>query len=80
MDQPSAYARAVETVGVLARNLTYLLNALRSHQVGPPADGCTFTDLSDMGNLPTCEWELCQGWWACAQVRHPYVLSERAAS
>ena len=33
VDQPSAYARAVETVGVLARNLTYLLNALRSHQV-----------------------------------------------
>ncbi len=34
VDHPSAYARAVETVGVLARNLTYLLNALRAHQVG----------------------------------------------
>ena len=33
VDHPGAYARAVETVGVLARNLTYLLNALRSHQV-----------------------------------------------
>ncbi len=33
VQRPSAYARAVENVGVGARNMAYLLNALRAHQV-----------------------------------------------
>jgi hypothetical protein len=32
VERPSAYARAVENVGLLARNMAYLLNALRAHQ------------------------------------------------
>ena len=33
VERPSAYARSVENVGVVARNMHYLLNALRGHQV-----------------------------------------------
>ena len=33
VERPSAYARAVENVGLVARNMHYLLNALRGHQV-----------------------------------------------
>jgi len=33
VQRPSAYARAAENVGVVARNMSYLLNALRSEQV-----------------------------------------------
>lgn len=32
VQRPSAYARAVENVGLIARNMSYLLNALRSEQ------------------------------------------------
>ena len=33
VERPSAYARSVENVGLVARNMHYLLNALRGHQV-----------------------------------------------
>jgi hypothetical protein len=33
VERPSAYARCVENIGVVARNMHYLLNALRAHQV-----------------------------------------------
>ena len=32
VQRPSAYARAVENVGLIARNMSYILNALRSEQ------------------------------------------------
>ncbi|CAK0785716.1 hypothetical protein CVIRNUC_008927 [Coccomyxa viridis] len=32
IERPSAYARSVEHVGVVARNMQYLLNTLRGHQ------------------------------------------------
>lgn len=33
---PSAYARGLEALGLIVRNMHYLLNALRAFQVRPP--------------------------------------------
>lgn len=35
VQRPSTYARAVENVGLVARNMSYILNALRSEQAKP---------------------------------------------
>lgn len=57
VERPSAYARSMENVGVVARNMHYLLNALRGHQVSVvtspwaslPA-GCSDTKLRVQGS------------------------------
>ena len=44
VERPSAYARAIESVGLLARNMAYLLNALRAHQARGSPRALAHTD------------------------------------
>ncbi|BDA46552.1 probable mediator of RNA polymerase II transcription subunit 7 at N-terminal half [Coccomyxa sp. Obi] len=52
VQRPSAYARAVENVGLIARNMSYLLNALRMHWK-------RHTPMIATKQMPTFKWAAC---------------------
>ncbi|CAL8471160.1 g10702 [Coccomyxa elongata] len=47
VQRPSAYARAVENVGLIARNMSYLLNALRSEQARATLEHTLKVEIAD---------------------------------
>ncbi|CAL5228168.1 g11249 [Coccomyxa viridis] len=47
VERPSAYARSVENVGLVARNMHYLLNALRGHQARATLEETLRQEISD---------------------------------
>ncbi|EIE19519.1 MED7-domain-containing protein [Coccomyxa subellipsoidea C-169] len=47
VQRPSAYARAVENVGLIARNMSYILNALRSEQARATLEHTVKVEIAD---------------------------------